>query len=96
MKRLGRVRQASHAIENTFAQLAQKLKQHGVKNFITAGGETSSIVVQELGFDGFHIGKQIAPGVPWLRALDGEIFLALKSGNFGSESFFAYAQEMFV
>lgn len=32
---------ASHAIENTFAQLAQKLKQHGVKNFITAGGETS-------------------------------------------------------
>lgn len=87
---------ASHAIENTFAQLAQKLKQHGVKNFITAGGETSSIVVQELGFDGFHIGKQIAPGVPWLRALDGEIFLALKSGNFGSESFFAYAQEMFV
>lgn len=87
---------ASHAIEQTFAQLARKLKQHGVKNFITAGGETSSIVVQQLGFDGFHIGKQIAPGVPWLKALDEEIFLALKSGNFGSENFFAYAQEMFV
>lgn len=88
--------QASQAIEKTFAQLAKKLKQHGVKNFITAGGETSSIVVQELGFDGFHIGKQIAPGVPWLKALDDDIFLALKSGNFGNESFFAYAQEMFV
>ncbi|MGR3806740.1 3-oxo-tetronate kinase [Pasteurella testudinis] len=87
---------ASHAIEQTFAQLAHKLKQHGVKNFITAGGETSSIVVQELGFDGFHIGKQIAPGVPWLKALDEDVFLALKSGNFGSENFFAYAQEMFV
>ncbi|MDH3000575.1 hypothetical protein A1D23_01700 [Chelonobacter oris] len=87
---------ASHAIESTFATLAKKLKRYGVKNFITAGGETSSIVVQELGFDGFQIGKQIAPGVPWLKALDEEVFLALKSGNFGSETFFAYAQEMFV
>lgn len=87
---------ASHAIENTFAQLAKKLKQYGIKNFITAGGETSSIVVQELGFDGFHIGKQIAPGVPWLKALDEDIFLALKSGNFGNESFFTHAQEMLL
>lgn len=87
---------ASHAIENTFAQLAQKLKAAGVVNFITAGGETSSIVVQQLGFTGFHIGKQIAPGVPWLKALDDNIFLALKSGNFGTEDFFAFAQGMFV
>ncbi|TNH09382.1 3-oxo-tetronate kinase [Testudinibacter sp. TR-2022] len=87
---------ASHAIEQTFAELAQKLKQYGVKNFITAGGETSSIVVQKLGFDGFQIGKQIAPGVPWLKALDEATFLALKSGNFGKESFFSDAQEMFV
>ncbi|AKD38328.1 hypothetical protein I926_05020 [Pasteurella multocida subsp. multocida OH4807] len=88
--------QASQAIENTFAQLARKLKEAGVVNFITAGGETSSIVVQQLGFTGFHIGKQIAPGVPWLKALDEEIFLALKSGNFGTEDFFAFAQGMFV
>ncbi|SUC10637.1 4-hydroxy-3-methylbut-2-enyl diphosphate reductase [Pasteurella canis] len=87
---------ASHAIENTFAQLAEKLKAAGVVNFITAGGETSSIVVQQLGFTGFHIGKQIAPGVPWLKALDDNIFLALKSGNFGTEDFFAFAQGMFV
>ena len=90
------VDKASHAIENTFAKLAAKLKQYGVTNFINAGGETSSIVVQQLGYTGFHIGKQIAPGVPWLKAVEEEIYLALKSGNFGKEDFFEYAQGMFV
>ena len=90
------VEKASHAIEQTFAALAVKLKAHGVRNFINAGGETSSIVVQHLGVDGFHIGRQIAPGVPWLRVLDDDLYLALKSGNFGSEDFFAHAQGMFA
>ena len=90
------VEKASHAIEQTFAALAVKLKVHGVRNFINAGGETSSIVVQHLGVDGFHIGRQIAPGVPWLRVLDDDLYLALKSGNFGSEDFFAHAQGMFA
>ncbi|NBI42431.1 hypothetical protein GVX76_02820 [[Haemophilus] felis] len=87
---------ASQAIEHTFAKLAQNLYQAGVKNFITAGGETSSIVVQQLGFSGFHIGKQIAPGVPWLKALESDVYLALKSGNFGDEEFFTVAQGMFL
>lgn len=87
----------SHAIENAFAKLAIRLKNEaGVVNFITAGGETSSIIVQKLGFTGFHIGKQIAPGVPWLKALDENISLALKSGNFGKEDFFEFAQGMLV
>ncbi|URL06597.1 four-carbon acid sugar kinase family protein [Avibacterium sp. 21-595] len=87
---------ASHAIEQTFACLAKKLKNAGMTNFITAGGETSSIVVQQLGFSGFHIGKQIAPGVPWLKALEEPIYLALKSGNFGKVDFFEFAQGMAV
>lgn len=87
---------ASQAVERTFAKLAEKLKEQGVRNFITAGGETSSIVVQQLGFKGFHIGKQIAPGVPWLKAIDEATYLALKSGNFGDEDFFEYAQGMMV
>ena len=90
------VEKASHAIEQTFAALAVRLQAHGVRNFINAGGETSSIVVQKLGIDGFHIGRQIAPGVPWLRVLDDDLYLALKSGNFGSEDFFAHAQGMFA
>ncbi|VGM96116.1 Uncharacterized protein conserved in bacteria [uncultured Avibacterium sp.] len=87
---------ASQAIEQTFARLAEKLKNAGVTNFITAGGETSSIVVQQLGFSGFHIGKQIAPGVPWLKAVEEPIYLALKSGNFGKVDFFEFAQGMAV
>ncbi|MEH8033401.1 four-carbon acid sugar kinase family protein [Gallibacterium anatis] len=85
---------ASQAIEQAFAQLAERLRNYGVTNFITAGGETSSIVVQKLGFKGFNIGKQIAPGVPWLGVLDAPVYLALKSGNFGQEAFFSQAQEM--
>ena len=64
-----------------------KLKAAGIVNFITAGGETSSIVVQQLGFTGFQISKQLPPGVPWLKALDEDIYLALKSGNFRTEDF---------
>lgn len=90
------VSRASMAVEHTFAALAKKLRQVGITHFITAGGETSSIVVQQLGLSGFHIGKQIAPGVPWLQAVEKPIFLALKSGNFGQEDFFSFAQEMFV
>ncbi|MDH2924975.1 uncharacterized protein YgbK (DUF1537 family) [Nicoletella semolina] len=89
-------KQASQIIEATFAKLAKKLHTAGVVNFITAGGETSSIVVQELGFSGFHIGKQIAAGVPWLQAVEEPIYFALKSGNFGKEDFFVYAQGMFI
>ncbi|AOF53353.1 hypothetical protein BKG91_04285 [Rodentibacter caecimuris] len=89
--------QASQAIEQTFAKLAQRLKEKAnVENIITAGGETSSIVVQKLGFSGFQIGKQIAPGVPWLKALGESTALALKSGNFGKETFFIDAQEMML
>ncbi|MCQ9122261.1 hypothetical protein BKG95_11145 [Rodentibacter pneumotropicus] len=89
--------QASQAIEQTFAKLAQRLKEKvNVENFITAGGETSSIVVQKLGFSGFQIGKQIAPGVPWLKALGESTALALKSGNFGKETFFIDAQGMML
>lgn len=86
---------ASAAIEATFAQLAVALRAQGVRNFITAGGETSSIVVQALQVSWFEIGQAIAPGVPWLRAGDEDnLYLALKSGNFGQEDFFQTAQDM--
>ncbi|TDQ59381.1 uncharacterized protein YgbK (DUF1537 family) [Mesocricetibacter intestinalis] len=88
------VAQISRAIEEVFACLAVKLKAAGFTNFIVAGGETSSIVVQRLGLSAFYIGKQIAPGVPWLKTLDAPVFLALKSGNFGTKDFFEVAQGM--
>ncbi|MGF1813724.1 3-oxo-tetronate kinase [Vibrio splendidus] len=87
---------SSHAVEQFFSQLAIKLQQHGVKNFIVAGGETSGVVTQSLTVKGFHIGPQIAPGVPWVKSVEGELSLALKSGNFGDENFFAKAQSFFL
>ena len=59
---------------------------------MVAGGETSGSVTQALAVTGFAIGPQIAPGVPWVRALNRPLSLALKSGNFGAESFFMDCQ----
>ncbi|HCE1504850.1 TPA: four-carbon acid sugar kinase family protein [Vibrio parahaemolyticus] len=85
---------ASAAVEDFFAQLTEILSERGIRNFIVAGGETSGVVTQHLSLDALNIGKEIAPGVPWVFSLDGHFALALKSGNFGSEQFFSQAQEM--
>lgn len=87
---------SSEAVEQFFSQLAHQLQEFGIKNFIVAGGETSGIVTQSLGVTGFHIGPQIAPGVPWVQSIDGSLSLALKSGNFGDERFFEKAQDFYL
>jgi 3-dehydrotetronate 4-kinase len=84
---------ASEAVETCFAAVARLLVAAGVSNLIIAGGETSSRVTQALDINAFHIGPQIAPGVPWVRAIGSPLSLALKSGNFGDEHFFSTAQE---
>lgn len=86
---------ASEAVEQCFARLAVLLRAADIDSFIIAGGETSSRITQALGIAAFHIGPQIAPGVPWVRATDAPLSLALKSGNFGDETFFSRAQEFF-
>lgn len=85
---------SSEAVERVFGELARKLEAAGFDQFIVAGGETSGIVTQSLGIGGFHIGPQIAPGVPWVRAVEKPLSLALKSGNFGQERFFFDAQNL--
>ncbi|CAK7050959.1 MAG: 3-oxo-tetronate kinase [Desulfovibrio sp.] len=87
---------SGRAVEDTFAALAALLQKQGVDHFIVAGGETSGAVVKALRIRAFHIGPQIAPGVPWVRAVDQPVSLALKSGNFGDETFFTKAQEFFL
>lgn len=88
----------SAAIEDFFGQLAARLRSGGVTRFIVAGGETSGAVTQALGVDGFEVGPQIAPGVPWTRSLESDpqrrIDLTLKSGNFGDPDFFRTAVQM--
>jgi 3-dehydrotetronate 4-kinase len=85
------------AIEQTMADIAEALVQAGVRRLIVAGGETSGAVVDRLQIPGFLVGEEIAAGVPVLRAVgarQGEMLLALKSGNFGGREFFSDALKL--
>lgn len=84
---------AGHAIEQTMADIAESLVASGVRRLVVAGGETSGAVVDRLRIPGFLVGVEIAAGVPVLRAVgvEGDMLLALKSGNFGGPAFFSDA-----
>lgn len=81
---------ASQALEGFFAEVARLCVAGGVTRVITAGGETSGAIVEGLALDTLEIGPEIDPGVPALRARP-DLVVALKSGNFGAEGFFAKA-----
>ena len=89
------IQAAGEMVEHALALIARGLVQAGVRRLVVAGGETSGAVVQALGVQQLRIGAPICPGVPWTQAslpASGEpILLALKSGNFGGEDFFAQA-----
>jgi len=86
---------AAARVEHTLAAVARHLVDAGVRKLVVAGGETSGAVVGALGVDTLDVGPQIAPGVPWTFARGGTpLALALKSGNFGQEDFFARALAM--
>jgi uncharacterized protein YgbK (DUF1537 family) len=89
---------AGQAIEQAMADIAEGLVvQSGVRRLVVAGGETSGAVVDRLAIPGFLVGAEIAAGVPVLRAVgakDGDMLLALKSGNFGGPEFFSDALKL--
>jgi uncharacterized protein YgbK (DUF1537 family) len=88
---------AGQIIEQAMADIAEGLVQSGVRRLVVAGGETSGAVVDRLGIPGFLVGAEIAAGVPVLRAVgakDGDMLLALKSGNFGGPEFFSDALKL--
>lgn len=93
---------AGAVVEKTLAAISCGLIGLGVRQLIVAGGETSGACAQALGIRQIKIGAQIDPGVPWCfaetnMAEDNKpvaIHLALKSGNFGRDSFFSHAFEV--
>jgi uncharacterized protein YgbK (DUF1537 family) len=90
---------AGALIERTLAAVAHGLVELGVRQLVVAGGETSGACVQALNVTQMKIGPQIDPGVPWCYALTDDepsiaLHLALKSGNFGADDFFAKAFAM--
>jgi uncharacterized protein YgbK (DUF1537 family) len=88
---------SGHAIETATSIIAEELMTRGVRRLVIAGGETSGAAVDRLAIPAFLIGLEIAPGVPVLRTVgnkQGDMLLALKSGNFGGEDFFTAALAM--
>ena len=88
--------EAGVLVERALAHIARGLIDGGVRQLVVAGGETSGACVQALGIRQLQIGRQIDPGVPWCHAVsetapDGGLHIALKSGNFGGDDFFARA-----
>jgi len=108
-KRYGRDR-AGAMLEETMGAIAEGLVANGVRRLVVAGGETSGAVVSALKVRALRIGPEIDPGVPWTETVGTEtvgtetvgtetvgeprLALALKSGNFGGEDFFAKALGM--
>ena len=93
-ERLGRER-ASEVAERVLAELARRLVAAGVRRIVVAGGETSGAVLAALGVRALAVGREIAPGVPWMTSLgDPPLALALKSGNFGGPDFFLDALDL--
>jgi uncharacterized protein YgbK (DUF1537 family) len=91
-ERLGRAR-AGEIVEEALAACAIAARDAGARRIVVAGGESSGAVTTALGVDRLHIGREIAPGVPWTYCESNghPMALALKSGNFGAPSFFSDA-----
>jgi uncharacterized protein YgbK (DUF1537 family) len=86
--------QSGHQIEQALAAIADGLVRLGVTRLAIGGGETSGAIVDRLCVKTLEVGPELAPGVPMLRTrgrAGGDMLLALKSGNFGAEDFFAHA-----
>lgn len=84
---------SAEALEGFFAEIARLAVAGGATRIITAGGETSGAVIEGLDLGALEIGPEIDPGVPALRAR-GDLVVALKSGNFGTEDFFEKAEKL--
>lgn len=84
---------AGAIVEEALAHIVVAARDFGARRIIAAGGETSGAVAKALDISDLAIGTEIAPGVPWCYATSAghDIAIALKSGNFGAESFFADA-----
>lgn len=87
------IARAGELVEQAIATCAVAARDAGARRFVVAGGETSGAVTQAMDVAQLDIGAEIAPGVPWTYCVsDGhQIALTLKSGNFGTQTFFTEA-----
>lgn len=87
-RQLGQAR-AAEIIEESLSTIAEGLVGLGCRQLIVAGGETSGAVVSKLGINTAQVGKEVSPGVPWLKTeTDPGLSILLKSGNLGMPGLF--------
>lgn len=82
---------ASSVLESCMAEVAVNAVRSNLFNkIVVAGGETSGAIVSALSLKQFIVGENVSPGVPLLftSAKGDGLILALKSGNFGTDTFF--------
>jgi uncharacterized protein YgbK (DUF1537 family) len=87
---------ANEVVEQALAEIARKLVDHGARQLIIAGGETSGRIVSALHVPSLTIGPAIAAGVAWGAGTTADgtgLLLALKSGNFAGEDMFTSGWE---
>jgi uncharacterized protein YgbK (DUF1537 family) len=84
---------AASLVERSLAACARALADQGARRFVVAGGETSGAVLGALAVRTLTVGPPIDPGVAWCtgHAADATYNFALKSGNFGGDTFFTRA-----
>lgn len=86
------VQRAAAALEDVLARVAVgAVDRLGVRRILVAGGETSGAVARALGIRALRVRRVIAPGVPWMSAVDDRgrtLELCFKSGNFGDVDLF--------
>ncbi|HSU18419.1 MAG TPA: four-carbon acid sugar kinase family protein [Acidobacteriaceae bacterium] len=85
---------AGERISASLAKTVGEIFNHAMpQGLIVAGGETSSVLMRSLRLGALRVGPNIEPGVPVCVALSKpNLGVALKSGNFGSQDFYARAR----
>jgi uncharacterized protein YgbK (DUF1537 family) len=74
---------------------AHAVETGNVGRLIISGGETSGMVCSRLGFTALEVGLPVAPGVPYCFPLERQnLMVVLKSGNFGSDDFYAKVKSL--
>lgn len=80
--------EAGELYEDVAGILARGMAARGVQRMLVAGGETSGAVIRELGATTAVVGAEAAVGAPWIHDAANDVYLVLKSGNFGDTDFF--------
>lgn len=84
-------------ITETLGDITRRLVEKGiVAKLIVSGGETSGEICRSLDVEALEVGLPIEPGVPYCFPFPftNPLMIVLKSGNFGTETFYSKVANM--